>query len=236
MKIKNNTSVIVAAIIFSVFLFNCYLRGHWMISYWLSPLLEFCVFIVSLLIVFWKYRSFLNFIKIFAISILCFLVLTASVGSVTMTLIYLIIKPIIIFGIMVLLHFFVTRRFPKIQLSFVFPAVLAFSVGTIASLVEYIYICIMKYRINNSFIGYLYLLDMNGNFVTGICFWVVCYLSIDVIIKSLSSLPPPIKKENTGIEEEPDVSDENSWKCMGCGEYIPNEKDRCICGYKRKFQ
>jgi len=34
-------------------------------------------------------------------------------------------------------------------------------------------------------------------------------------------------------ESSPLLVPEGSWRCMGCGEILPDDKNECECGYKR---
>ncbi|MBO5358821.1 MAG: hypothetical protein J6A78_05825 [Clostridia bacterium] len=47
------------------------------------------------------------------------------------------------------------------------------------------------------------------------------------------SIPTPAKKIEADHEVEEILEIEGKWRCMGCGEYVSNDKNRCECGYKR---
>ena len=72
-----------------------------------------------------------------------------------------------------------------------------------------------------------------GNILT-IPYQFVHYAVVIVGLVGMSvTIPAPVKKCEQVTETEEILEIEGAWRCMGCGEYVPNDNDRCECGYKR---
>lgn len=51
-------------------------------------------------------------------------------------------------------------------------------------------------------------------------------------IKKATKKAKKLEREKTEEFSPPNVPD-GYWRCMGCGEILPDDKDKCKCGYKR---
>lgn len=86
---------------------------------------------------------------------------------------------------------------------------------------------------SNGFLSYLSILTKTEN-EYDLTMWLAYYVIIAVAVVGISLLiPEPPKKCETEKYTEDVLEIEGKWRCLGCGEYMPNDKERCECGYKR---
>ncbi len=232
---------IVASIILGCFVFKAVmLKLPLNISYFVVfgwPILEFFPLVIALIIVTYKYLSIQSIIKTLVLYIpfqFAYLFLYVEGG-----ISYLILQSVL--PILKVLVFFLIIKWVckcKIKINKVF-----LIIGAIFYLMYFMLFLFSSYidllasisgiMTNNQFFAYLKLLDGTGNILT-IPFQFVHYAVIIVGLVGMSiSIPAPVKKCETEPEAEEILEIEGAWRCMGCGEYVPNENDRCECGYKR---
>lgn len=232
MEATKKKTLIVGIIIFGVFLMNFSFEwfvfpiGHWL-TYLLSPVLEFCALAASLFVIFNNYRSVATTFKILVASLLLVVVkrLSGSFMSEISAIVYMMVKPLIAFGLIMLICLILTRKFPKITKPHWIPGAAILCANAIFVLIEYL----KTIRSIWGFMGFS--MTRQQLFDYELCFWCICFLGLIAIIKDLPNLPIP-KIEKTE-EPEPESPGEDYWKCMGCGEFVSNDKKRCDCGYRR---
>lgn len=230
---------VAAAIIFGCFLFKAVmLKLPLSISYFVIfgwPILEFLPLVIALIIVTYKYLSIQSILKTLGIYIpfqFAYLFLYAEGG-----IPYLLLQPII--PLLILLVFFVIIKWVckcKIKINLVFLIIiigvyilyiLAFVLSTCLDYLNNIMFS------NIQFLSYLNLLT-KPHYTPSLIMVFTYYETIIAGIVGMSvSIPAPVKKCETEPEAEEILEIEGMWRCLGCGEYVPNEKYRCECGYKR---
>ena len=230
---------IAAAIIFGCFIFKAVmLKLPLSISYLVIfgwPILEFLPLVIALIIVTYKYLSIQSILKTLVIYIpfqFAYLFLYAYGG-----IPYLLLQPLI--PLLILLVFFVIIKWVckcKIKINLVFLIIiigiyvlyiLAFVLSTCLD-----YLTLIMFS-NNQFFSYLDLLT-KPNYTPSLIMDFTYYATIIAGLVGMSvSILAPVKKSETEPETEEVLEIEGMWRCLGCGEYLPNEKDRCECGYKR---
>ena len=232
---------IAAAIIFGCFIFKAVMLklplsiSYLVISGW--PILEFLPLVIALIIVTYKYLSIQSILKTLVIYIpfqFAYLFLYAYGG-----IPYLFLQAVL--PLLKLLVFFLIFKWVckcKIKLGKVFIIitvcfyVLYFLIFVLSSYVDLL-ASISAIIDNNWFYSYLSILVQTPNKLT-IPFQFIHYAVIILGLVGMSvSIPAPVKKSETEPEVEEILEIEGMWRCLGCGEYVPNEKDRCECGYKR---
>ena len=236
---KHIKEFIAAAIIFGCFLFKAVMLklplsiSYLVISGW--PILEFLPLVIALIIVTYKYLSIQSILKTLVIYIpfqFAYLFLYAEGG-----IPYLLLQPII--PLLILLVFFVIIKWVckcKIKINLVFLIIiigvyilyiLAFVLSTCLDYLNNIMFS------NIQFLSYLNLLT-KPHYTPSLIMDFTYYETIIAGIVGMSvSIPAPVKKCEPEPEAEEILEIEGMWRCLGCGEYVPNEKDRCECGYKR---
>lgn len=230
---------IAAAIIFGCFIFKAImLKLPLSISYFVVygwPILEFLPLVIVLIIVTYKYLSIQSILKTLVIYIpfqFAYLFLYVEGG-----IPYLLLQPLI--PLLILLVFFVIIKWVckcKIKINLVFLIIiigvyilyiLAFVLSTCLDYLNNIMLS------NNQFFSYLELLT-KPNYTPSLIMDFTYYVTIIAGLVGMSvSIPAPVKKCETEPEAEEILEVEGMWRCMGCGEFVPNDKDRCECGYKR---
>lgn len=230
---------VAAAIIFGCFIFKTImLKLPLSISYFVIfgwPILEFLPLVIALIIVTYKYLSIQSILKALVIYIpfqFAYLFLYAEGG-----IPYLLLQPII--PLLILLVFFVIIKWVckcKIKINLVFLIIiigvyilyiLAFVLSTCLDYLNNIMFS------NIQFLSYLNLLT-KPHYTPSLIMDFTYYETIIAGIVGMSvSIPAPVKKCEPEPEAEEILEIEGMWRCLGCGEYVPNEKDRCECGYKR---
>ena len=236
---KHIKEFIAAAIIFGCFLFKAVMLklplsiSYLVISGW--PILEFLPLVIALIIVTYKYLSIQSILKTLVIYIpfqFAYLFLYAEGG-----IPYLLLQPLM--PLLILLVFFVIIKWVckcKIKINLVFLIIiigvyilyiLAFVLSTCLDYLNNIMFS------NIQFLSYLNLLT-KPHYTPSLIMDFTYYETIIAGIVGMSvSIPAPVKKSETELEAEEVLEIEGMWRCLGCGEYVPNEKDRCECGYKR---
>ena len=236
---KHIKEFVAAAIIFGCFIFKTImLKLPLSISYFVIfgwPILEFLPLVIALIIVTYKYLSIQSILKTLVIYIpfqFAYLFLYAEGG-----IPYLLLQPII--PLLILLVFFVIIKWVckcKIKINLVFLIIIigiyilyiwAFVLSTCHDYLNNIMFS------NNQFFSYLELLT-KPHYRPSLIMDFTYYATIIAGLVGMSvSIPAPVKKSETELEAEEVLEIEGMWRCLGCGEYVPNEKDRCECGYKR---
>ena len=236
---KHIKEFVAAAIIFGCFIFKTImLKLPLSISYFVifgRPILEFLPLVIALIIVTYKYLSIQSILKTLVIYIpfqFAYLFLYAEGG-----IPYLLLQPLM--PLLILLVFFVIIKWVckcKIKINLVFLIIiigvyilyiLAFVLSTCLDYLNNIMFS------NIQFLSYLNLLT-KPHYTPSLIMDFTYYETIIAGIVGMSvSIPAPVKKCEPEPEAEEILEIEGMWRCLGCGEYVPNEKDRCECGYKR---
>lgn len=231
---------IAASIILGSFIFKAVmLKLPLNISYFVVfgwPILEFLPLVIALIIVTHKYLSIQSIIKTLAVYFpfqFAYLFLYAEGG-----IPYLLLQSIL--PLLKLLVFFLIIKWVckcKIKLGKVFIIitvcfyVLYFLIFVLSSYVDFL--ASISAIIDKNFYSYLSLLVQTPNKLTmPLEFFHYAVIIVGLVGMSVL-IPAPVKKCETEPEAEEILEIEGMWRCLGCGEYVPNEKDRCECGYKR---
>lgn len=242
---KHIKEFVAAAIIFGCFIFKTImLKLPLSISYFVIfgwPILEFLPLVIALIIVTYKYLSIQSILKTLVIYIpfqFAYLFLYAEGG-----IPYLLLQPLM--PLLILLVFFVIIKWVckcKIKINLVFLIIiigvyilyiLAFVLSTCLDYLNNIMFINNIMFSYNQFFSYLDLLTI-PNYTPSLIMDFTYYATIIAGLVGMSvSIPAPVKKSETELEAEEVLEIEGMWRCLGCGEYVPNEKDRCECGYKR---
>ncbi len=204
--------------------------------WWFWPAFEFLPLVIALITVIYKYLSIQSIFKTLVVYIpFQFVHLFLYVeGGIP----YLFLQSVL--PLLKVLVFFLIIKWIckcKIKLGKVFIIttvcfyVLYFWIFVLSSYVDFL-ASISAIIDNNWFYSYLSILVQTSNKLT-IPFQFMHYAVIMAGVIGISfSIPAPVKKC-----EEPDteviLEIEGMWRCLGCGEYVPNDKDRCECGYKK---
>lgn len=212
----------------------------------------FCATILSsILVIIRRYLNLGALLKAFGVMLVFLFVdtlvpmLFSSVETLERVILisYQLLRPWLVTAILLLLFRWIAKcRIVKDKKIFTIIAV-AYVLYVIFNIIEYFRLHNMINRLTvNSFFGYLELFD-SGNavnsFMLVLCFYVQIFLVFLLLIKSLALYgKEPIKRKNVDIVEGGEVNSPTNtegvnWKCMGCGELVPVEKDRCTCGYKK---
>lgn len=214
--------------------------------------LLFCAALTSsILVVTRRYFNLGAFLKAFGVMLLFLFVDTlipmffSSVETFERVILlsYQILRPWLVTAILVLLFRWITKcRIAKHKKIFIHIGI-AYVLYAIFNIIEYLRLFnVVNGLTVNGFFGYLELLN-GGNSINSLTlvlsFYAQIFLVFLLLIKSLTLYgKEPIKRKNVDIVEGGEVNSPTNtegvnWKCMGCGELVPVEKDRCTCGYKR---
>ncbi len=253
MKSNILTKLILAAILFASFLIHSPIRIYFsdMENYLYSLTLSIfnIAIFVCMLIVFRKFFGVANFFKVlginFAYLFINIFIIELSFNT-TIALIYQILSPLIAVAIIVLAFKLATKAKLKISTPVRVLSCTFFGISTLFSVVMYIEYLITSYYLSHilsatedNFFNYLSLFSSNpfsisvfDKIIVAFCLYALVFLAFIAVENSLPE-PPPKKVKVYEDEQEPPEAPFGTWRCMGCGEFVPDEKAECDCGYKK---
>lgn len=183
------------------------------------------------IITFKKFFGVANFFKmlgiLFVYTVIGFIVQVLS-PSVSIAFIYQIISPLLLVGGIVLTFKAITKAKLYINPAVGILAIVFFGINVLCTCLVFFE---PVFSPHNTFFSYLSTMSFSqyDNVLVSLCLYSLEFFTFWVCA---DSLPEPLQKEPEGIYVPP-VAPENAWRCMGCGEFVSNEKNECDCGYKR---
>lgn len=249
MKSQKIQSFFVIILLTVSFLLETYLKGY--ILVYIPPIIIFyAVLAVCLLLILKPCIDTQNFFKVIGIVLLlCVMdnVLSAFLSNEIPALIYEIHRPIIIIFFLYLAFYLVAKVHIKLNKTILILSVCAFVYRLINCVLNYIYWKFMFFDLNITNISKLfYYLDLiskpipSYSIIVTFCCYILIYLVFLLMLNSVFMLPEKAVRKN---KNDKSIEDEEAkihipdgmWRCMGCGEFVPNEKTECDCGYKRYY-
>ncbi len=239
---KHLKEIVAAALILFCFIFKTIayisLPSNFGYKVWFAwPIFEFLPLVIALITVTYKYLSIQSILKALVIyTPFQFLYLFLYVEGGIPYLILQAVLPLL----KVLVFFLIIKWICKCKIKpgkvFIIITVcfyvLYFLIFVLSSCVDFL-ASISAIIDNNRFYSYLSILVQTPNKLT-IPFQYFHYAVVIAGVIGMSlSIPTPAKKSEADHEVEEILEIEGKWRCMGCGEYVSNDKNRCECGYKR---
>lgn len=210
-----------------------------------SNALFYISLLLCMLIVLRPYLKILNVFKIFGAVLIMALYDTYSpiiIDNMEIGLAVQIFRVVLLVGLLILTFLFVTRIRPKFDSFYIIIGLLLILLSALESIKQYIFA-----KINDSYIEYgifhlsSFLSDTLQSKRYYIYLYTLIFLSFMLMVKTIPTDAYGVKLFKRKREEEPEEYEETveipegHWRCMGCGEMIPDDLDECQCGYKRKY-
>lgn len=199
--------------------------------------------LLSLFAITRKYLNLANFLKTFLVTLVFTFadIFVLELSDVTFEFIYQLIRPWIATLLMICLVLWVSKcRIAKDKKLFILIGI-SYIVKVIVTVFELLAtLKNMSDFSHNSFFYYLELMGAYDNkliFFSVLTLYAFAFFVVLLLIKSIQlyGKEPTGRVEASISDDEPDLiaTDGVNWKCMGCGQLVSVEQDRCSCGYKK---
>ena len=248
-KIKKQSILAVCGVFLAAFLIDAPIK-YMLLVLNASYIASLCIFafgvalFISLLVITRKYMDFKNFLKICPIMLIFALadIFIVELSDLSIAgYIYQLIRPWIATAIILLLFFWVSKcRIVRDKTLFI-AVFISYGAGVVINTLDYLLTLKAMSGFNsNNFFEYVELLSPSFDtifLISAAALYTQLLFVFLILIKSLNLYgeEPQKKIEEDDLDETEKLiatSGEN-WKCMGCGQLVPIEKDRCTCGYKK---
>lgn len=248
-KFKKQSILTVCIIFFMAFLIDAPIKYILLILN-ASYIASLCVFafgvtlFISLLVITRKYLDFKNFIKTCPIMLIFTLadIFIVELSALSIAgYIYQLIRPWIATAIILLLFFWVSKcRIVRDKTLFI-AVFISYGVGVVINTLDYLLTLKAMSGFNsNNFFEYVELLSPSFDtifLISAAALYTQLLFVFLILIKSLNLYgeEPQKKIEEDDLDETEKLiaTPGENWKCMGCGQLVPIENDRCTCGYKK---
>lgn len=258
MKRKAVSIIIISALLFIPFLFEGPLYTAWIrlsamlfpfggidaaVFYLLLELSSIAIVAACILIAFKPYLNLKNVFKI-AIAVLIFSVLnyfSSYVISYVISIICNILKIVVIIGLL----FWVAKMRFNWNKKTIFTLIASFVTTVLGIALDIINGVIVRLQFSNltepNFYSFLMLFsrtsEIIGNLGLFLDYTSMCLIFAYIVLSIPEEVRIVEKKRVRETEDEvlPEVP-EDMWRCMGCGEILPESQTECECGYKKRKQ